>query len=81
MNINSSKVNRLLPEKAVLIRSNPPVVMNLMEAAAYVACSPRKLRDLVLTRRVRHTRVGSKIIIRREWLDAFLEKGVCHECR
>ncbi|KXU37856.1 hypothetical protein AXK11_01500 [Cephaloticoccus primus] len=67
--------NNLLPEKAVFNRSNPSVNMTLKEAASYVACSPRKLRDLVLTRRVKHARVGSKIVIRREWLDAFLEKG------
>jgi excisionase family DNA binding protein len=46
--------------------------MTLMESAAYLACSPRKLRDLVAARRVKHARVGAKIVIRREWLDAFL---------
>jgi len=73
--INHIRSNTLLPEKAVLVRSNPSVAMGLKAAASYVACSPRKLRDLVLTRKVQHARVGSKIVIRREWLDAFLEKG------
>lgn len=46
--------------------------MTVMEAAAYLACSPRKLRDLIQERKLKSTRVGSKIVIRREWLDAML---------
>jgi excisionase family DNA binding protein len=49
-----------------------PVVMDLQEASAYMVCSPRKLRDLVAAGRVKHKRVGAKIVVRREWLDAFL---------
>jgi excisionase family DNA binding protein len=63
---------RLEPEKAAIIRTAPPVVMDLKEASAYLVCSPRKLRDLVAAGRVKHARVGAKIVIRREWLDAFL---------
>lgn len=63
---------RLDPDRAAIIRTAPPVVMTLMEAAPYLACSPRKLRDLVAARRVKHARVGAKIVIRRDWLDAFL---------
>ncbi len=63
---------RLPPEEAALIRTSPPVVMTVMEAAAYVACSPRKLRDLIQERKVKSARVGFKIVIRREWLDAML---------
>ena len=66
------KKYRLDPDRAAIIRTAPPVVMTLMESAAYLACSPRKLRDLVATRRVKHARVGAKIVIRRDWLDAFL---------
>jgi len=67
------KKYRLDPDRAAIIRTAPPVVMTLMGAAAYLACSPRKLRDLVAARRVKHARVGAKIVIRRDWLDAFLE--------
>ena len=63
---------RLPPERADLIRTAPPVVLTLMEAAAYLACSPRKLRDLIQARQIKSARVGAKIVIRREWLDAFL---------
>jgi excisionase family DNA binding protein len=64
---------RLGPERANLIRTDPPVVLTVMEAAAYIACSPRKLRDLIHARRVKSARIGAKIVIRREWLDAYLE--------
>lgn len=60
------------PDGAAIIRTAPPLVMGLKEASAYLVCSPRKLRDLVAARRVKHARVGAKIVIRREWLDAFL---------
>jgi excisionase family DNA binding protein len=63
---------RLSPDKVAIIRTTPPVVMTLMESAAYLACSPRKLRELIAGRRVKSARVGAKIVIRREWLDAFL---------
>ena len=64
---------RLDPEKAASIRTSPPCNMNLREASAYLVCSPRKLRDLVAARRVRSARVGVKIILKRAWLDAFLD--------
>jgi len=65
---------RLAPDKAAAIRSAPPLVMDLKEASAYLVCSPRKLRDLVAAHRVKHVYIGAKIVIRREWLDAFLDR-------
>ena len=65
---------RLEPERAAIICTAPPVVMDLKEASAYLVCSPRKLRDLVAAGRVKHARVGAKIAIRREWLDAFVNR-------
>lgn len=70
--MKTSVCYRLPPEQAAQIRTSPPVVMTVMEAAAYLGCSPRKLRDLIQSRKVKSARVGSKIVIRREWLDAFL---------
>jgi excisionase family DNA binding protein len=46
--------------------------MTVMEAAAYLAVSPRKVRDLVASRRLRHARIGAKIVIRREYLDELI---------
>ena len=68
----SERKYRLDPDRAAMIRTAPPVVMDLKEASAYLVCSPRKLRDLVAAGRVKHARVGAKIVIRREWLDVFL---------
>lgn len=65
---------RLEATRTALIRTAPPVIMDLKEASAYLVCSPRKLRELIATRRVKHARIGAKIVIRREWLDAFLGK-------
>jgi excisionase family DNA binding protein len=68
----SERKYRLDPDRAAIIRTAPPVVMDLKEASAYLVCSPRKLRALVAAGRVKHARVGAKIVIRRDWLDAFL---------
>ena len=63
---------RLAADKAAIIRTNPPLNMGIFEGAAYLGISPRKLRDLIAARRVKHARLGSKIIIRREYLDELL---------
>lgn len=63
---------RLPEDRAALIRTNPPLNMTVMEAASYLACSPRKLRELIQARQIKSSRVGAKIVLRREWLDAFL---------
>jgi len=68
----TEKRYRLDPDKAAIIRTTPPVVMDVKEASAYLVCSPRKLRDLIAAHQVKSARVGAKIVIRREWLDAFL---------
>lgn len=65
---------RLAPDRAAAIRSAPPLIMDLMEASAYLVCSPRKLRYLVAVGRIRHAHIGAKIVVRREWLDAFLDR-------
>jgi len=46
--------------------------MTVMEGAAYLGISPRKLRDIIQARMVKHARLGSRIIFRREYLDALL---------
>lgn len=63
---------RLASTKAAIVRTNPPHNMTVMEGAAYVGISPRKLRDLIQAGRVRYARLGAKIIIRREYLDDLL---------
>ena len=72
MPMHSPSKYRLSPEGAAQIRTTPPVVMTVMEGAAYLACSPRKLRDLIQSQRIKSARIGAKIVLRREWLDSFL---------
>lgn len=66
---------RLALDKADAIRRAPPVVMTLLEAAAYVACSPRQLRYLIHGRRVKCARVGNRVVFKRAWLDEFLDSS------
>ena len=63
---------RLSTDRADQIRIAPPLVLTLREAAAYIACSPRKLRYMLAAGDVKHRRIGNKIVVRREWLDSFL---------
>jgi len=68
----SSSRYRLPLDRATEIRKEPPPVMTLMESAAFLTCSPRKLRELIALNKVRCTRIGPRIVIRREWLESFL---------
>jgi excisionase family DNA binding protein len=63
---------RLSPERAKVILTTPPVNMTIFEAAEFLRVSPRVLRELIRTRKIRSTRVGSKHVLRRQTLDAFL---------
>ena len=65
---------RLAADKAAVVRTTPPLVMDLKEASAYLTCSPRKMREFVSTHRIKHARVGAKIVFRRAWLDAFIDR-------
>lgn len=65
-------IHRLPSEAATQIRTQTPCVMRLVEGAAYLCCSTRKLRGLIASNRVRHARIGNRIVLRKEWLDALL---------
>lgn len=67
---------RLPLDQATVIRTNPPVNLTVMEAAAYIGVSPRKLRDLIAARRVKFARIGAKIILRREYLDELVRAAL-----
>ena len=68
MNINHGQ-----PEVLTCIRSNPPRNLSVKEAATYLGVSERKLRDSIARGEVKHVRFGSRIILRRQDLDSFLE--------
>ena len=58
------------------IRTNPPMVMSVVEASIYLGVSDRKVRELVNTGEIRSKRTGkthnSRILIKKEWLDHYL---------
>lgn len=56
------------------IRTNPPLVMSLKEAAAFLGISYRKIREDIQARRIPHLRLGGKVLVRRDALMAALEK-------
>lgn len=55
------------------LRSNPPNVMNVIEAATYIGISPRKLRDLIANREIRQVRIGTRCLLRLVDIDKYLE--------
>ena len=63
---------RLASHLAAIIRTSPPRVLTVFEAAAFLAVSPRTVRQLIERGKLKSTRIGSKVVIRVEWLDAML---------
>lgn len=56
------------------IRVNPPLIMSLKEAAAFIGVSVRKLRTDLKARRIPYIRLGGKILLRRMAVEAALQK-------
>ena len=53
--------------------SLPEAWLDVDQAAAYLACSPKRIYDLVSQRRLRRAREGRRLLFQREWLDAVVE--------
>lgn len=73
----SNEVQQLpLPESdhAQAIRTTPPLVMSLKEAAVFLGISYRKIREDIQARRIPYIRLGGRILVRRDALMAALEK-------
>ena len=58
------------------VRSNPPRNMSLIEAAAYMGFSPRKLRYEISEGRIKAVRFGRRVILRLKDLDEALDQHV-----
>ncbi len=74
MNDDVEKPARSEPDATQAIRINPPLIMSLMECAAFLGISYRKIREDIQARRIPHIRLGGKILVRRDALMAALEK-------
>ena len=66
--------NKLSPEQVAAIRRDPPHDMSLLEAAAYIGCSPRKLRYDTKARLIPVIKLRGKLLFRRAALDEALRK-------
>jgi len=58
------------------IRNNPPEVMSVVEAGIYMGISDKLIRKLIKDGKLRCRRNGptGKILIRKEWVDDYLNK-------
>jgi excisionase family DNA binding protein len=58
------------------IRSNPPSNFSVKEAAIFVGVSERLLRSVIARGEIKYVRFSSRIILRKQDLDSFLEGKV-----
>ena len=56
------------------IRSMPPRLLTVLEAAEYLIISERKIRDEIAKGMLRAARIGRRLIIRLRDLDDYLEE-------
>lgn len=63
------------PARAEAIRRDPPPVMVLNEAAAFLRTSTRTVRNLIRTRQLAHVKAGGRILLRREHLTDYLDRN------
>jgi len=58
------------------VRTSPPAILNIREAAAYSTLSVRKLWDLIAKGELRAIRIGARTVIKLKDMDSMLEGGV-----
>ena len=65
-----------MSKRTSAIQTTPelPRLLTLKAAAAYLSCSLWAIRELVWNRELPHIRIGRRVLIPREDLDAFIEK-------
>lgn len=73
MTTTTEKQKEATPHIAA-VRSNPPRNMSLIEAAAYMGFSPRKLRYEIAEGRIKAVRFGRRVILRLKDLEEALDR-------
>ena len=58
------------------IRSNPPRVLSVREASAYLSVSDRKLREEIALGTIKTARLGSRVLLRLQDLEDFIEVNI-----
>ena len=72
-----NKENTIIqPLEAYSLRANPPKILNVQEAAEYITCSVRKLRGEIAEGNLKVCRFGSRVAVRLQDLDEFVEARV-----
>jgi excisionase family DNA binding protein len=66
-------VDRALEQASELLRLETEPYMNAKEAAAYLACRPQRIHELVHQGRLPRHKDGSRLLFRRTELDACLD--------
>lgn len=72
MNTNAPTIKKTC-ESLNCIRTAPPKVLNVQEAAAYMGISPRTLRTWISERKIRVARLGGRVVLRLVDVDRFIE--------
>ena len=65
--------DRALARATERLRIEAEPYMNAPEAAAYLACKPQRIHELVHQRRLPHHKDGKRLLFRRSDLDTYLE--------
>ena len=55
------------------IRSNPPRVLSVREASAYLSVLERKLREEIALGTIKAVRLGSRVLLRLQDIEGFME--------
>ena len=56
------------------LRTNPPKLLNVMEASTYIGVSQRTLRSWISERKIKVARIGGRVVLRLVDVDRFIEK-------
>lgn len=70
----SKQVDKLLSQEN--IRSNPPRLLSVSEAARYIGISERNLRGLIAERKIPFVRIRRRIVFRLVDLDRWIAEHV-----
>ena len=64
------------PLTAFQVRAHPPRVLTVREASAYLSVSERKLREEIAIGTIKTSRLGSRVLLRLQDVEAYLEDSL-----
>lgn len=77
LSVPDDLVETIARRAAELVAAPPPLdpFLTVDEAGEYLRCKPKRIYDLCSQRRIDYVKDGSRTLIRRSDLDAYLEAG------